>query len=158
MDQGELCRNQLENCIGTYMSTAESKIAPLLISGSWVGWLLKIVGRMTGRFIPYFFDPMPDDEIMELVYKYSDFYQYPITEETAYAMTQFSEGNPFYAASFFTSICPGVRNLTTLEGLREVMEYETIGKAGYRFSLGRAAGKNSRMCSSCSYPNDCIYL
>ncbi|MDQ1352259.1 MAG: hypothetical protein QG657_2565, partial [Acidobacteriota bacterium] len=31
---------------GGYLSTAESKIAPLLVSGSWVGWLMKELNSM----------------------------------------------------------------------------------------------------------------
>jgi hypothetical protein len=40
-------KNQLANDLaGGYLSTAESKIAPLLVSGSWVGWLMKELNTM----------------------------------------------------------------------------------------------------------------
>jgi hypothetical protein len=38
--------NLAKNLAGGYYSTAESKIAPLLVSGSWVGWLMDLLKMM----------------------------------------------------------------------------------------------------------------
>jgi hypothetical protein len=43
---GQRKKNLADNLAGGYLSTAESKIAPLLVSGSWVGWLMKELNSM----------------------------------------------------------------------------------------------------------------
>ncbi|MCU0288248.1 MAG: hypothetical protein MUF15_17865, partial [Acidobacteria bacterium] len=39
-------KNPAKNLAGGYLSTAESKIAPLLVTGSWVGWLMDLLKMM----------------------------------------------------------------------------------------------------------------
>jgi hypothetical protein len=65
--------NQLADTLaGGYLSTAESKIAPLLVSGSWVGWLMKELSSMLpARFRNKLIKNMPENEASELLYKYS---------------------------------------------------------------------------------------
>ena len=49
---------------GGYLSTAESKIAPLLVSGSWVGWLMNELNTMLpARFKYEYLENMPEDEL-----------------------------------------------------------------------------------------------
>jgi hypothetical protein len=63
-----------DDLAGGYLSSAENKIAPLLVSGSWVGWLMDILKMMIpSRFIYYYLENMPPDEAVEMVYKYSQF-------------------------------------------------------------------------------------
>jgi len=113
-----------------YMSTAEYRNAPLLISGSWIGWLRNLLHTMLpSRFRQYTPEPMPDHEVLEMVYKYSQLYDIPVTEETAYAITQVSEGNPFYTSAVFQSTCPEM-DLTTQDGLIQTLEFETLHDHG----------------------------
>jgi hypothetical protein len=63
------------NLAGGYLSTAESKIAPLLVSGSWVGWLMNELDTLLpNRFWYEYLENMPEDEAIEMVYKYSAFF------------------------------------------------------------------------------------
>ncbi|MCP5106404.1 MAG: hypothetical protein GY950_23665, partial [bacterium] len=56
-------KNLAKNLAGGYLSTAESKIAPLLVSGSWVGWLMKELSSMLpARFRYKFIKNMPENE------------------------------------------------------------------------------------------------
>jgi len=115
---------------GGYLSTAESKIAPLLVSGSWVGWLMKELSSMLpARFRNKFLKNMPENEAAELLYKYSRFFDVPVTEETAYLLMGLTEGNPFYISAVIRSDCPG-KDLSTLEGLTRVLEFETLDDQG----------------------------
>jgi hypothetical protein len=115
---------------GGYLSTAESKIAPLLVSGSWVGWLMKELSSMLpARFRNKFLKPMPENEAAETVYKYSRFFQVPVTDETAYLLAGLTEGNPFYISAVIRSTFPG-KDLTTLEGLSRTLEFETLDIEG----------------------------
>ncbi|NIM11187.1 MAG: hypothetical protein GTO45_04285, partial [Candidatus Aminicenantes bacterium] len=115
---------------GGYLSTAESKIAPLLVTGSWVGWLMKELSRMLpARFRNKFLKNMPENEAAELLYKYSRFFDVPVSEETAYLLIGLTEGNPFYISAVIRSDCPG-KDLTTLDGLTRTLEFETLDDQG----------------------------
>ncbi len=113
-----------------YMSTAESKVAPLLVSGSWVGWLMRELNTMLpARFKMKFFKNMSEEEAAEMVFKYSSFFDVPVTEETAYLIAQMAEGNPFYISSILRSNFTK-KNLTTLQGLTETLEFEIFNDEG----------------------------
>jgi hypothetical protein len=127
-DKGK--KNLADTLAGGYLSTAESKIAPLLVSGSWVGWLMKELSSMLpARFRNKFLKPMPENEAVETLYKYSRFFQVPVTDETAYLLVGLTEGNPFYISTVIRSTCPG-KDLTTLEGLSRTLEFETLDDEG----------------------------
>jgi len=121
---------RVKDMAGGYLSTAESKIAPLLVSGSWVGWLMNLLMKMLpSRFRYEFLENMPEDEAIEMIFKYAQFFGVPVTEETAYLMAKLSEGSPFYISSIIRSRCRD-KNLTTIEGLAKVMEFETLDDRG----------------------------
>jgi hypothetical protein len=115
---------------GGYLSTAESKIAPLLVSGSWVGWLMKELSSMLpARFRYKFIKNMPEDEASELLYNYSRVFDVPVTEETAFSLVRITEGNPFYISAVIRSNYPG-KDLTTIDGLTDTLEFETLDDQG----------------------------
>ncbi len=115
---------------GGYLSTAENKIAPLLVSGSWVGWLMNELNRMLpSRFRYKSLKNMPEDEASEMLYKYSRFFEVPVTEETAYLLVSLAEGSPFYISAVIRSDYPG-KDLTTVDGLTRTLEYETLDDHG----------------------------
>jgi hypothetical protein len=119
-----------DDLAGGYLSSAENKIAPLLVSGSWVGWLMDILKMMTpSRFRNYSLQNMPQDEAIEMVYKYSQFFETPVTEETAYLVAEMAEGSPFYISSIFSSLYKR-KDLCTARGLTEILEFETLNNQG----------------------------
>jgi hypothetical protein len=123
--------NQLADTLaGGYLSTAESKIAPLLVSGSWVGWLMKELSSMLpARFRNKFIKNMPENEASELLYKYSRFFDVPVTEETAFSLLGITEGNPFYISAVIRSNYPD-KDLTSIDGLTDTLEFETLDDQG----------------------------
>ncbi|MCP4570444.1 MAG: hypothetical protein GY841_22910, partial [FCB group bacterium] len=97
-------KNVADTLAGGYLSTAESKIAPLLVSGSWVGWLMNLLAMMLpARFRYKFLKNMPEDEAIEMVYNYSRFFDRPVTGETAWLIAAQCEGSPFYISSIMRS-------------------------------------------------------
>jgi hypothetical protein len=122
---------------GGYLSTAENKIAPLLVSFNrvpaprgWVGWLMKELSSMLpSRFRNKFIKNMPENEAEELLYKYSRFFDVPVTEEIAFSLVRITEGNPFYISAVIRSDHPG-KDLTTLDGLTDTLEFETLDDQG----------------------------
>jgi hypothetical protein len=122
--------NLARNLAGGYLSTAESKIAPLLVSGSWVGWLMKDLSSMLpARFRNKYLKPMPENESSETLYKYSRFFGVPVTDETAYLLIGLTEGNPFYISAVISSNYPD-KDLTTLDGVSRTLEFETLDDEG----------------------------
>ncbi|MCI0471238.1 MAG: hypothetical protein L0Y73_06255, partial [Candidatus Aminicenantes bacterium] len=122
--------NLAHRLAGSYMGTAESKIAPLLVSGSWVGWLMNLLIMMLParfRFEPL--GDLPPDEAVEMVFKYSRFQEIPVSDESAYLIASVTEGSPFYISALFRSRCPGL-DLTTCEGLVKALEFETLAPQG----------------------------
>ncbi|MCP5053278.1 MAG: hypothetical protein GY940_39295, partial [bacterium] len=119
-----------DDMAGGYLSTAESKVAPLLVSGSWVGWLMNILQAMLpSRFNYEFLENMPEDEAVEMIYKFSRYFDVPVTEETAYLMIEIAEGSPFYLSSIIRSGYRG-KDLTTVKGLTDTLEFETLDNRG----------------------------
>jgi hypothetical protein len=139
---------------GGYLSTAESKVAPLLVSGSWVGWLMSELDTMLpNRFRYEYLENMPEDEAVEMIYKYSRFFDVPITEETAYLIIKQTEGSPFYISSLIRSRYRD-KDLTTVNGLTDTLEFETLDRRGnikatwmeYVLSaFKKVNGKNAKM-------------
>jgi hypothetical protein len=123
-------KNLARNLAGGYLSTAESKIAPLLVSGSWVGWLMnELLTMLPSRFRYEYLENMPEDEAVELVYKYSRYFDVPVTEETAYLMVKLAEGSPFYISSIIRSSLRN-KDFTTVKGLTDTLEFETLNDRG----------------------------
>jgi hypothetical protein len=115
---------------GGYLSTAESKIAPLLVSGSWVGWLMdELTNMLPARFRHKYLKNMPENEASEVLFKYSRFFDVPVTEETAFSLVGITEGNPFYISSVIRSDYPG-KDLTSIDGLTGTLEFETLDDRG----------------------------
>ena len=120
----------IKTMAGAYLSTAESKVAPLLVSGSWIGWLMDILRtQLPSRFHYYFLEDMPKDESLEMIFKYSGFFSVPITEETAYLIAEMTEGSPFYINALFRSNYRH-KNLTTIEGLTDTLDFEIRDNRG----------------------------
>ncbi len=115
---------------GSYLHTAEYKNAPMLVSGSWVGWLMDDLNKMLpGRFLISDFGNMPKSEAVEMALNYSEIEQVPINYETACIMADLTEGNPFYISSLFQSEYPD-KDFSAEKGLLEVLDFETMDKRG----------------------------
>ena len=122
--------NLADDFAAGYMSTAEYKSAPLLISGSWVGWLMHDLSTMLpGRFRLTLIETLPPEESLEMIYNYTNFYSIPITDEVAYLMVELCEGNPFYITSLIESDYDK-KNLTSLNGLIDTLSYEIYDDRG----------------------------
>ncbi|MCP4151907.1 MAG: hypothetical protein GY757_29465 [bacterium] len=113
-----------------YLSTAESKVAPLLVTGSWVGWLMNLLKMMLpARFKYKSLGNMPEEEAVEMVFKYSRVFEVPVSEDTVYLIAGLTEGSPFYISAVLRSECPG-KDLTTVDGLTRTLEFETLDAQG----------------------------
>jgi len=115
-----------ETLPGSYHSLSESKIAPMLVTGSYVGWLSKIIseyleaGRLKyTRMSPY----LAPHEGLQAVYKYAEFFQEPITNETALQINELCLADPFFISCVIQSDYEG-KELTHSEGVINTVHYE----------------------------------
>ncbi|KPA10062.1 ATPase domain protein, prokaryote domain protein [Candidatus Magnetomorum sp. HK-1] len=123
----QMCTNHYPDFAGTYFHTAEYKTGPLLISSSWMGWLMRDLSKMLpSRFRHDFvLDNMPENETIETIFKYSDLLEQPITNEIAQLMLELTQGNPCYISSlFFTTYIH--KDFTTEDGFLKTVEFEVL--------------------------------
>jgi len=130
LDKGKSSDKLADTLAGGYLSSAESKIAPLLVSGSWVGWLMNQLKMMLPTRFKYKpLKNMSEDEAVEMVFKYSRFFEVPVTGETAYLIAGLSGGSPFYIGSIIRSECED-KDLTSVAGLTRTLGFETLDDQG----------------------------
>jgi len=84
---------------GSYHKLVESKYAPMLVSGSYVSWIIKIMAEYleAGRLDKFFISPyLTTDEGLRAVYKYAEHYQKNITNQTAEQINALCCSDPFF--------------------------------------------------------------
>ncbi|RKZ52331.1 MAG: hypothetical protein DRR16_16355, partial [Candidatus Parabeggiatoa sp. nov. 3] len=87
----------IETMAGSYHSLSESKVAPMLVTGSYAAWLLSIMHEYleAGRLKPIQFSPyLTKDEGLQAVYQYAEFYGEEITNETAIQINELCMADP----------------------------------------------------------------
>jgi len=123
----EACQNALDETMpGSFHSLSESKIAPMLVTGSYVGWLLEISGKYleAGRLSRWRMTPyLTPEEGLQAVYKYAEFYDEPITNTTAILINQLCLSDPFFISCVIHSNYEE-RDLTTEDGVINTVNYE----------------------------------
>jgi hypothetical protein len=126
---------QLAELAGSYLGTCESKIAPMLITGSEVGMLMRLIYRqLPKRFEFYYLEKFPPQDFLELGYKLSALYEIPVTDECLLLAHRLLDGHPAYLRDIFRSKCPN-KDLTTPQGFNEVYLFE-VGKPQGRIRAG----------------------
>ncbi len=124
------CRHPINNLAGSYLHTCEYKNAPLLVSGSWVGWLMNdLITMLPGRFHKFIMKNIPETEAIEMIFKYALIDDIPVTQEGAFLLARFTEGNPFYISALFRSRIPN-NDLTSRKGIQATLEFETLHQEG----------------------------
>ena len=116
----------IESMPGSFHSHAESKIAPMLVTGSYVGWLLSIIDEYleAGRLSRIFLSPYLTQEAgLEAVYRYAEVYEEPITNETAIQINELCMADPFFISCVLQSQFEK-RDLTQSTGVIETVNYE----------------------------------
>jgi hypothetical protein len=116
----------IDTLAGSYHSLAESKVAPMLVTGSYVGWLIDIMDKYleAGRLSRFFMTPYLTPEAgLEAVFKYADAYHKAITNVTALLLNTLCFSDPFFISCIFQSQVRG-RDLTTDEGVVATVNYE----------------------------------
>ncbi len=115
-----------ETLAGSYHDIVESKIAPMLVTGSYVGWLITVVDKYleAGRLKRYFMNPyLASEEGLQAVYKYAEVFDTLITNETADQINRLCMSDPFFISCVIQSDYED-KDLTTQEGVVNAVNYE----------------------------------
>jgi len=116
----------IETLAGSFHSLSESKIAPMLVTGSYVGWLIQIIGKYleAGRLKRMYMSPyLTEDEGLQAVYKYAEYWQESITNETALMINKLCLSDPFFISCIIQSEYPD-KDLTNPDGVVDAVNYE----------------------------------
>ena len=109
---------------GMYMSLAESKVAPLIVTGSWVSWLREILRSvLPARFKEVELKSFTEEEGALAVLNYSKITGVEVSEETAPIIARLCENDPFYISAVITSDFKG-KDLTKAQGIADTIEFE----------------------------------
>ena len=96
------------------------------VTGSYVGWLMAILdeyleaGRLKRFFMPPYLTP---EEGLQAVFKYSEYYDEPITNESAVQINQLCQSDPFFISCVVESGFEG-KDLTTRQGVVDTVNFE----------------------------------
>ncbi|ETR74074.1 MAG: hypothetical protein OMM_06541, partial [Candidatus Magnetoglobus multicellularis str. Araruama] len=84
---------------GSYHHHVESKLAPMLVSGSYVSWMLNLMEEYleAGRLDQFYISPyLKKSEGLQAVYKYAEHLNKPITNKTASQINTLCCSDPFF--------------------------------------------------------------
>ncbi|MCP4157075.1 MAG: hypothetical protein GY757_55695 [bacterium] len=123
------------NLPGMFHGLSESKVAPMLVSGSYIGWMVQMIQKMFvgGRLKRTMFKSQLEERAgLEAVYRYADYYQVTITDESALILNVLSQSDPFYVATIIKSDWE-FRDFSTIEGTIKTIEHEILNENGEIF-------------------------
>jgi hypothetical protein len=110
---------------GSYHYLVESKYAPMLVSGSYVSWMLNLMEEYleAGRLDQFYISPyLKKDEGLQAVYKYAEHLNKPITNKTANQINALCCSDPFF---IYCVIKNSKKNkLLTDEGVIDTVNHE----------------------------------
>lgn len=107
----------------------------MLVTGSYVGWMVDIMSQYleAGRLSHIDFSPyLTEDEGLQAVYAYAEVYEEDITNKTALQINELCKADPFFISCVIQSNYPN-RDLSTTEGVIEAVNYE-ISERGSELS------------------------
>jgi len=123
------------NLPGAFHGLVELKYAPMLVSGSYIGWMTQMMQEMFvgGRLKRTPVSPkLTFSEGMEAVFRYAEYHDIPVTERIALVINTLAQSDPFYISVLFGSDCPG-KDFSTSDGVIHTLTYEMKDRGGELF-------------------------
>ena len=115
----------LDSMSGTYLTLAESKEAPLIVSGSEVHGLIRIIRRLTDRFIESTLENLPEDEARQAISVYANFSGTRVDETSIQRIWNLTQGDPLYIKALFLSRFNSSKDYTQEDNIVHTYEQET---------------------------------
>jgi len=119
------CENVHNTLPGSYHRIVESKLAPMLVSGSYVSWMLNLMEKYleAGRLDQFYISPYLSKEAgLQAVYNYSEYLNKSITNETAEQINALCFSDPFFIYCVIKNSKKNI--LLTKEGVINIVHNE----------------------------------
>ncbi|MCP4353150.1 MAG: hypothetical protein GY795_47470, partial [Desulfobacterales bacterium] len=119
-----------ETLAGSFHDAVESKIAPMLVTGPYVGWMVAVTsiyleaGRLKRTYMNPYLTP---EEGLQAVYRYAEIYNAKISNQAAEQINRLCMSDPFFISCVIQSEFEG-KDLTTPEGVATAADYEITHK------------------------------
>lgn len=120
---------------GAYHGLVESKVAPMLVSGSYIGWMMQMMHDLFkgGRLKQTPISPkLTEEEGMEAIYRYAQHHNKTVSDEAAVAINLFTQSDPFYIASLFRSDWEH-QDFNSVDGALKTLAFEIRNQKGELF-------------------------
>ncbi|ETR68468.1 MAG: hypothetical protein OMM_04545 [Candidatus Magnetoglobus multicellularis str. Araruama] len=118
------------NLPGAFHGLVEIKSAPMLVAGSYIGWMTQMMRKMFvgSRLRPFPVSPKLDEKGgLEAVFKYAETYNIQLTDEIANVINMIIQSDPFYMTALFSS---PFRDFSSVEGVIQTFVEEISNKKG----------------------------
>ncbi|MDM8551186.1 hypothetical protein QUF72_13965 [Desulfobacterales bacterium HSG2] len=128
-------KNRAHNLPGAFHGLVELKYAPMLVSGSYIGWMTRMMREMFvgGRLKRTRVSPkLTFPEAMEAIRRYAEHHGIPITEENSLVINHLTQSDPFYIDILFRSDW-AERDFSTTDGVIRTFEHEILDPEGELF-------------------------
>ena len=115
---------------GAFHGLVELKVAPMLVSGSYIGWMTQMIqdmfvgGRLKWTPIS---SQLTFEEGMAAVFRYAEYHNMPVTERSALIINTLTQHDPFYISMLFGSDCPE-KDFSSTEGVIHTLTHEIKDK------------------------------
>lgn len=126
------CTNLFRNLPGGYHGLVELKYAPMLVSGSYIGWMTQMIHEMFvgGRLRRMPISPkLSFNAGMQAVYKYAELNEVEISDQSALLINILTQSDPFYIDTLLLSEWPQC-DFTTEQGVINTFAHEILDKNG----------------------------
>jgi hypothetical protein len=114
---------------GSFHNLVESKLAPMLVSGSYVSWIIRIMAEYleAGRLDKFYISPyLTREDGLQAVYKYAEHYRRPIMNQTAEQINELCMSDPFF---IYCVVKNSKKNaLLTSDGVIDTVHQELTGR------------------------------
>jgi len=129
--RNEECKNKPDKTMaGSFHEVVESKIAPMLVSGSYVGWLVEVIGKylQAGRLKRIHMSPfLKEEDSLEAVFRYANYDHQSITNENAALISNLCKFDPFFISCVIQSEYP-YKDFCNQKRIYETINYEITNK------------------------------
>ena len=123
---------RIDSMSGSYLTLAEKRQAPLIVSGSEVHGLLRIIRRLTARFRERTLGNLPEDEARQAIVRYADFNCTRLNPDAIQHIWNLTQGDPLYIRALLLSEANTSRDFTNEQNI--VQAYEAEVTSGEIFS------------------------
>ncbi len=129
------CQHQAYNLPGFYHGLVESKLSPMLVAGSYVGWMVQMMREMFvgGRLKQTPISPrLTPEEGLDAVYRYAEINNLALSDEVAVVINQLTQSDPFYISTLLRSEWEE-QDFSSVEGVINTLSYEIRNRRGELF-------------------------